>query len=103
MAEYQNEASQAERKAVLENDNYHRRAQNTLDDSGGRYTKLTPTNVTGTASAQVPKLPENSFLGKKPGRISGPEAPLGFDVNALEPTGTNREVEESIQCKSETE
>ena len=47
MAEYQNEASQAERKTVLENDNYHTRAQNTLDNPGGRYTKQTPTNVSG--------------------------------------------------------
>jgi hypothetical protein len=93
MAEYRNEASQAERKAVLENDNYHTRAQNTLDESGGRYTKLTPTNVTGTASAQVPKLPESSpWATDDP---TGVEPPLGFSVDEMQPTGTPVEVAKS--------
>jgi hypothetical protein len=75
---YINPASQAERKAILESDNYHRRAQNQPDDAGGRFQKLTPTIVTGTASAQVPKLPENSpWASPDP---SGPEPPLGYSV-----------------------
>jgi hypothetical protein len=83
MAEYQNEASQAERKAVLENDNYHTRAQNTLDESGGRFQKLTPTNVTGTASAQVPKLPASSPWSD-PANWGPDEPSLGFSIDEMQ-------------------
>ena len=67
---YINPATQAERKAVLENDTYHARAQHSVDDAGGRFQKLTPANITGTASEQLPKLPKTLRLRKDSTRLS---------------------------------
>ena len=59
--EFDNQASQAERREVLRNDTYFARQSNTVDDAGGRYAKLTPSNVIGSAtSPQYPQQPENS-------------------------------------------
>lgn len=64
---FHNPASQAERKAVLENDTYNARAQNTVDDAGGRYAKITPTTVTGaTPTPQYPKIPSGPWSGADP-------------------------------------
>ena len=36
-----NESTQSEKREVLRNDTYFARQQNTIDDAGGRFTKLT--------------------------------------------------------------
>jgi hypothetical protein len=89
---YDNSATQAERKAVLRNDTYFARQSNTVDDAGGRFAKLTPSNLTGQ-SYQVPRLPENSPWHSDP--VPATE-PLGFSVDAMEPNGTPEEVKASI-------
>jgi hypothetical protein len=97
---FHNPASQAERREVLENDTYHRRAQNQADDAGGRFAKITPTTVTGvTPTPQYPQLPASSPWAS--GFDQNVEPALGFDVNAQEPTGTPAEVEASLNRASE--
>ena len=54
--DYDNPATQDERKAVLRNDSYFARQQNTVDDSGGRFAKLTPATITGSRS--LPQYPQ---------------------------------------------
>jgi len=92
--EFNNQASQAERREVLRNDTYMARQQNTVDDVGGRFAKLTPATVTGSApSPQYPQLPEGSPWAK--GFDQNVEPPIGFDVNAQEAVGTTKEQEQS--------
>jgi hypothetical protein len=93
--EFDNQASQAERREVLRNDTYFARQSNTVDDAGGRYAKLTPSNVIGSAtSPQYPQQPENSPWHHDP--VAATE-PLGFSVDAMEPVGTHAEVQASIE------
>jgi hypothetical protein len=67
---YDNSATQDERKAILRNDSYFSRQQNTPEDAGGRYAKLTPSNVIGSKpTPQYPQLPPSSPWAN------------GFDVN----------------------
>ena len=79
---YRNEATQSEKREVLK-DTYFARQQNTADDAGGRFTKLTPTNVTGsTPVPSYPQQPTNSPWSSNP---VPPEEPLGFSVDELLP------------------
>ena len=78
--EFNNQASQPERREVLRNDTYVARQSNTADDAGGRYAKLTPSNLTGQ-SQQVPQLPASSPWSS--GFDQNVEPELGIDVNAL--------------------
>jgi hypothetical protein len=77
---FNNQASQVERREVLRNDTYFARQQNTADDAGGRFTKLTPSNLTGQ-SQQLPQLPPSSPWAN--GFDQNLELPFGVDVNAL--------------------
>jgi hypothetical protein len=71
--DFRNDSDQSERKAIVKNDSYFLRQSNAIDDSGGRYAKLTPSNVIGSApSPQYPQLPPSSPWAN------------GFDTN-LEP------------------
>ena len=93
--EFNNEASQSERREVLRNDTMFSRQQNIVDDAGGRYAKLTPSNVIGSTSApQYPKLPASSPWSQFDQNV---EPVLGFSVNSMEPTGTHAEVQASIE------
>ena len=55
---------QAERREVLRNDTMLSRQQNTIDEAGGRYTRLAPISVMGAASAEVPQQPPSSSWAK---------------------------------------
>ena len=90
---YDNSATQAEKREVLRNDSYFARQQNTIDDSGGRYAKLTPSNVIGATSPQYPQLPASSPWSQFDQNV---EPVLGFSVNAMEPVGTPTEVQSSL-------
>ena len=91
---YSNETTQAERKAIVKNDSYFARQSNAADDAGGRFAKLTPATITGsTLAPQYPSLPANSPWHHDP--VAATE-PLGFSVNAMEPVGTQAEIEASI-------
>jgi hypothetical protein len=80
---YHNPASQAEKRQVLQNDTLFARQQNALDDLGGRFAKLTPSNVTGTKPLQqVPRLPASSPWHRE---ALPPEEPLGIAVDEMPP------------------
>jgi hypothetical protein len=91
---FNNDASQAQRRKVLENDRkvstYFQRAQADADlELGGRYAKVTETTVTGATPGPIyPKQPPNSPWHHDP---MPPEPPLGFSVNDLEPVGEPHE------------
>jgi hypothetical protein len=65
----------------------------------GRFTAQSKSAVTGADPVPTyPVLPASSPFHHDP---VGHEPPLGFDVNALEPTGTHVEVEQSLQALGE--
>ena len=79
---YDNSATQDERKTILRNDSYFARQQNTTDDAGGRFSKLTPSNVIGAApSPQYPSLPPSSPWAS--GFDQNVEPPLGYAVDEM--------------------
>lgn len=77
--EFNNRASQDERRRV-ELDTYLARAQADTDlAAGGRFKKEVEARVTGTPT--YPPQPASSFWAKSLDEVSGPEAPLGYSVN----------------------
>jgi hypothetical protein len=56
------------------------RQQNELDESGGRYAKQTSTTLTGTGVPTYPKQPISSPYAKGLDEVTGPEPPLGVDI-----------------------
>ena len=93
--EFNNPATQRGKREVLRNDTYFARQSHAVDDAGGRYAKLTPTNVTGSTPApSYPKQPANSPWSFDP--VPATE-PLGFSVDAMEPVGTSVEIEKSVR------
>jgi hypothetical protein len=91
-----NEATQSEKRAIVKNDSYFSRQQNTPDDAGGRYSRITPSQLTGQSPSPVPTLPATSSFAQGIDQVVGPEPPLGFSVNTMEVTGIPAEVEKSI-------
>ena len=80
--DYDNSATQVERKAIVKNDSYFARQSNTVDDAGGRFTKLTPATITGsTPAAQYPSLPASSPWSN--GFDENVEPPLGYAVDEM--------------------
>jgi hypothetical protein len=91
MTNYQDDISQAERRAVLKSDRdartYFERAQ--IDDGvAGRWAKPQATVI--TSGHQYPAA-SASHADSSP-----PEPPLGFAIDEQEPVGTAAEVERSI-------
>jgi hypothetical protein len=78
MAEYHNDASQAERKEALKADCYFNRAQSEVGQELGRFSHLTKASVKPVP--QYPQQPPNSPFRQDP---TGAEPPLGFDVNSM--------------------
>ena len=85
------EISQSERRRILVEDRqrlstYHQHAQVNADlELGGRFAKVTTTKVTGSEPiSRYPKQPASSPFACDPVPA---EPPLGFDINAMEPTG----------------
>ena len=92
---YSNETTQSERREVLRNDTYFARQQNTPDDAGGRYAKLTPATITGaTPSPQYPQLPPSSPWAN--GFDENVEPPLGIAVDEMPAVGTPTEIQSSL-------
>jgi hypothetical protein len=91
---------QRERRAVLRNDRRVHEASTYIDHvrddtSGGRYAKQTPQYVTGSTSIpQYPAQPGSSWSNQS--AAVPPEEPLGIAIDALEPTGTFAEIQQSI-------
>lgn len=95
------EPTQQEKLGALRNDTNFSWQQNTVDDVGGRYSKVTPTSLTGSdASPQMPKLPASSPWSD-PANWGPPEPSLGFSIDEMQPTGTPAEVEKSLSRKPE--
>jgi hypothetical protein len=79
---YDNDTPQAERRQIVKNDSYFARQSDTVEDSGGRFAKLTPTKVTGsTPLPQVPQLPASSPWSS--GFDQNVEPALGFSVDEM--------------------
>jgi hypothetical protein len=93
--EFNNDASQAEKRRVLRNDRANTFAgiQETIDAEGsGRFSKHT----TDTGSQPYPRAALPAWHVQLP-----PEPPLGIDVNAVPVVGEHFEVEASIKAKSD--
>ena len=95
MAEYQNDASQKERREALKADCYFNRAQTEVGQELGRFSHLTKTTVVGGVTP-VPRQPPNSPFAGDP---TGVEPPLGYDINSMTPVGTPSEVQASIKAE----
>jgi hypothetical protein len=80
-----NEPTQSEKCEVLRNDTYFVRQQNTIDDAGGRYSKLNPAKITGTTPASYPQQPAYSPWSQGTDQTTGVEPRFGIDVNELPP------------------
>jgi hypothetical protein len=78
-------------------DTLHGRTQ--TDDRGGRYAAMGKPVITGsTPGPQYPKLPSNNSFGEGLDQVTGIEPPLGFDVNEMEPCGTEAEIQRSLSA-----
>src|SRR6476620_11207199 len=55
------------------------RQQNTVDDAGGRYSKLNPAKIVGSTPAPYPQLPGNSPFAKGIDEIVGVGLSLSAD------------------------
>jgi hypothetical protein len=89
-----NPTSQAERRKIItgEPTTFHQIARETVDDAaGGRFAKQSPSIVIG--STAVPMYPAASHAQSDP---CGPEMPLGYAIDAMEPTGSYHEIQASI-------
>ena len=90
--------SQKEKREVLANDRmarntYLAHANDAELEMGGRFTKLTPTSVTGaSAGSAYPQQPEGSPWHHDP---VPDEMPLGYSVDEQEAVGERHEVEAS--------
>ena len=80
MTEYQNNATQEEKLEALRNDTNFSRQQNELAESGGRYSKVTPSKLVGADQA-YPAPPTGPWSGADPAPL---EPPLGFSVDAMQ-------------------
>jgi hypothetical protein len=71
-----------------------------LADEGGRFAKQSQVNGTKPIT-EYPRLPSDSF----PAQASAVpnEPPLGFSVDAMEPLGTQAEIERSLRSLSTNE
>ena len=74
------EISQREKREVLRNDSYFSRQQNTIDDAGGRYARITPSKLTGQGPS-VPEQPASSPWSRGLDEIVGVEGPLEIDID----------------------
>jgi hypothetical protein len=94
------EISQAERRRVLANDRKvaeERKLSTLLDHAnasaddlaGGRFAAITKTTVTGSSPISYPRLPADSPSNQA--MMVPDEAPLGFDINAMDPVGEPHE------------
>jgi hypothetical protein len=81
---YWNEIDPKETRETIRNDSYFTRQRDALDESGGRYAKLTPATVTGQSppSAQVPRQPASSPWSQRDENV---EPPFDTDISAVEP------------------
>jgi hypothetical protein len=89
----------AERRRVFENDQrVHKNTylSHTHGDAGGRYAEINKSSVTGSAPTRP--YPPAAHHQIDP---SGIEPPLNYDINAVEPTGTHKEIEASLKALSE--
>ena len=106
MADDDDPESQAVRRATLRNDRLVREQAGTLyshaiseaNEGAGRFTAQSRATVVGATAAPAPVAAPN--WAHDP---SGPEPPLGVDINALEPTGTPTEIAQSLIDNSELE
>jgi hypothetical protein len=85
------EVSQALKRKILAEDRqrpntYRAHAEASIDDDrGGRFAVRKPATVIGASPIQYPRLPQDAPANQA--AMVGPEAPLGYDINAMDCTG----------------
>jgi hypothetical protein len=98
--------TQKQKREVMENDRlvrqrstYFHHAQSIDLEMGGRYSKLTPTSVSGSTPGPIypgqPSTAPSNQMAMMP-----EEPPLGYSVNDQEPTGEKFEVAASLGSPS---
>ena len=93
--DFRNDSDLSERKAIVKNDTLFSRQQNFVDDAGGRYAKLTSSNVIGSKpTPQYPPLPASSPWAS--GFDVNVEPPLGYAVDEMPAVGTQAEIEPAL-------
>jgi hypothetical protein len=81
--EYDNPATQSEKREVLQNDTMYSRQANAIPDEGGRYARITPSKLIGSESSpQYPKLAASSPWHHE---ALPNEEPLGIAVDEMPP------------------
>ena len=105
MTDYRNDTPQADRLETLLNDKRVQKDASTFlshthSEDSGRFAK--PQHVVGeTPAVEYPRQPPSSFSNQA--AVVGPEENLGFDVNALEPVGTEPEILASLDVAPATQ
>ena len=79
--------SQQVKKEVLQNDRdcMMTRQQNALDESGGRFAKVTPTSVTGASPPEYPRQPATFPWSHDPVPPGDAIDKIDYDPNFVEP------------------
>jgi hypothetical protein len=96
MTDYWGRFTQAEKRKELARDTFHSRAQSALDDeSGGRFSKVAPSKVTGAAPISYPAISSGPYSHGDLG-APDPHTDQFGDVNAQEPVGSVQEIERSL-------
>jgi hypothetical protein len=76
-----------ETKEIIRNerDTLHSRAQSALDDeSGGRFSKISPSKVTGATPVTYPRLPSGPWSEGDPGAPDSTTNELGYRIDEVE-------------------
>ena len=88
MSGYWNEVDKKETREIIRNDCMMTRQRDALDESGGRFAKLTPNKVTGAEPiSQVPQQPANSPWSRDVVPPGDAIDKLGYDINEVEAVG----------------
>jgi hypothetical protein len=85
MSGYWNSIDKKETEEVIRNDSYFTRQRDALDESGGRFSKVNPTTVTGASPPTYPQIPTGPWGGSNPVPPDPATDTLGYDINEQEP------------------
>ncbi len=91
---FNNNATQRERRKIIEETSSYHQFALSDEGPGGRFANQEKKSTTGAAPIPTyPALPANSPWHRD---LVPPEPPLDIDVNAVEPVGTEAEIERSL-------
>ena len=78
--DFNNSATQKEKRETLHKDTFFNRAQSDLDEAGGRFAKQSKATIIGSGPVSYPTQPIDSPWGSDP---VPPEEPLGYSIDDL--------------------